>query len=71
MTGWEIFIVGCVCAAGALLFLRIAAVEIEGGQNRLWMLESGLRHEWERRQADGDTDEPITLVPLGKNGPTS
>ena len=75
MTGWDYFIAGSVCAGGALPFLRIAAFEVEGLQSRLFVLESRLRTDRQKRLSNAgpedDSGEPIVLMPLGKNGPES
>lgn len=72
MTGWNVFIAGCVCAGGALLFLRVAAAEVQARRTRLDRLEENLRLRWQKRQAEREAasmDEPIVLKPLGKADP--
>ena len=65
MSGWQLILFGAVMAAGALLFLRLVAYEIELVERDLQHFEVAQRKAYERRRelsAGGEGNEEIPLA---------
>lgn len=69
MSGWQILAWTGVCVAGAIIFLKVVANELDRSRRSLRDLEEVQRREHRRRVAQENEEEVITLTSAASDTP--